>query len=259
MPGPAAGAPAGWRARPPPGPRPVQSCLPPSVACPSTGRPQRELLVERDVEGEDVHPGLAEEAEVAALDEPADQGPDRSRAGVPRRGDPVHLQVGVLRGDERVQARPGRGHRVRRDAGHLHVVERGVGLLPLLDQLHQRRVVRAQVGRGGVAGVAAVVGLGAAGRVGGPGLEVLHQRVALGVHELLAQQAGADHVALVADQGAVGLVVEGPLGHPEHDQRIENAGDHGEEQQAAQRSEMLPDEARKTIHDWLNRRILECS
>ena len=178
---------------------------------------------------------------------------------MPRRGDPVHLEVGVLRGDVRVQARPGRGDRVRRDLRDLDVVERGVGLLPLLDQLHQRRVVGAQVGRGGVAGVAAVVGLGAAGRVGGPGLEVLHQRVALGVHELLAQQAGADHVALVADQGAVGLVVEGPLGHPEHDHRVDDPGEHGEEQQAAQRSDVLPDNARKTIHDWLNRRILGCS
>ena len=55
-------------------------------------------------------------------------------------------------------------------------------------------------------------------------------------------------MALVADQRAVGLVVEGHLGDAEHDQRVEDPGEHGEEEQAAEGSEVLPDEARKTIH-----------
>src|SRR6516225_4718806 len=50
----------------------------------------------------------------------------------------------------------------------------------------------------------------------GPRLEVLRQRVALGGHEVLAQQAGADHAPVGADQRAVGLVVERHLRDGHH-------------------------------------------
>jgi hypothetical protein len=50
--------------------------------------------------------------------------------------------------------------------------------------------------------------------------------------------------------------VESHLGDAEHDQRVEDPDQDGEEEQAAQRSEVLPDEARKTIHDSVSRQIL---
>ena len=50
--------------------------------------------------------------------------------------------------------------------------------------------------------------------------------------------------AVEADQRPVGLVVERAPGHAEHGQRVDDAGDHGEDQQDAQRGDVLPDERR---------------
>src|SRR5450755_823172 len=72
----------------------------------SSRSPARQL-VERDVQVEHVHPRLTQEAQVPALDVGGDQRPYHGRAQVPGLGDPVHLQVGVLRGDVGVEARTG--------------------------------------------------------------------------------------------------------------------------------------------------------
>src|SRR5580700_1056528 len=55
-------------------------------------------LVESDVQGEDVHPGLAEDAEVAALGVLVDKRLDLGDRQVPCRRDPRDLDVRVLRG-----------------------------------------------------------------------------------------------------------------------------------------------------------------
>ena len=43
--------------------------------------------------------------------------------------------------------------------------------------------------------------------------------------EALADDLGADDLAVDLDQGAVGLVVEGDLADAEHDERVGHAGD----------------------------------
>jgi len=129
------------------------------------------------------------------------------------------------------------------------VIERRDGLLPLLDQLDQVRVVRAEVGRRGEQRVAAVVGLGrGVDRVRGPRLEVLRQRVALGVRELLAEQARTHHAAVVADHRAVGVVVEGQLADADHDGGVDEPAQHGEHQQGTEPRDVLPDENGKAVH-----------
>src|SRR5262249_45384222 len=100
----------------------------------------------------------------------------------------------------------------------------------------------------GVERVAAVVAGVPAGGRGRPGLEVLRQRRALGGDELLAQQAGAHLAATEADQGAAGLAVEGRLGDAEHGQRVDDPGQHGEDEQAAQGGDVLPDNSWKAVH-----------
>ena len=43
-------------------------------------------------------------------------------------------------------------------------------------------------------------------------------------------------------------MVEGTLRDTEHGQRVDDAGQHREEQQSAQRSDVLADEAGKAVH-----------
>jgi hypothetical protein len=56
--------------------------------------------------------------------------------------------------------------------------------------------------------------------------------------ELLADQAGADHLSVDLDQRAVGLVVEQQLGRAGHEERVDHAGDdhqhHGHQQAGEQ-------------------------
>src|SRR5215467_14176187 len=80
----------------------------------------------------------------------------------------------------------------------------------------------------------------------GPRLE---QRVALGVGEFLAEEAGADHSAVEFHQRAISLPVEQALGQAEHHERIKDPADRREDEQAAQPGKQLTDGGRKTRHD----------
>ena len=75
----------------------------------------------------------------------------------------------------------------------------------------------------------ALRGVAGAG-VGRAGLEVLGQRVALLVEEALADERGADDLAVgVLTKRAVGPVVEGALADGPDGQRVDDAGEHGED------------------------------
>src|ERR1700722_18494478 len=115
-------------------------------------------VVQGDVQREHVYPGLAQELDVAGLGVLGHQLLDLGHRQVPGRRHPVNLDGRVLRRDVGVETRSGRGDGVRRDRGNRHVIERQDLRLELLDVGDQGRVVRAEVGRGRVAGVAAVVG-----------------------------------------------------------------------------------------------------
>src|SRR5215467_983131 len=130
------------------------------------------------------------------------------------------------------------------------MIERGDLTLPLPDVCDKQLVIRPEIGRAAGERVAAA-GLvaGGGGRRRGPRLEVLRQRVALGVDELLAQQAGTRHLAVEADQRAVRLLAERHLADPEYHERVEDAADHREDQQAAEPGEQLAHNGRETRHD----------
>jgi len=74
-----------------------------------------------------------------------------------------------------------------------------------------------------------------AARVGLEVGEVGDEVVALALGERLAEQLGADHVAVVGDEGPVGLVVEQPLRDAGHGERVGDSEQDGEHQQDADR------------------------
>ncbi len=106
----------------------------------------------------------------------------------------------------RIEARGRGGDRVGRDVGDGDVFERGDRGLALLDRRDQVGVLRAQVAPAGCAAVVAV----ARGR--GSGLEVLGQRLAVGIREGLPDQCAADGLARrVLHRRAVRLPGQGEL------------------------------------------------
>ena len=94
--------------------------------------------------------------------------------------------------------------------------------------------LRAEVARAGGQRVVAVTGRRRAA------LEVLRQRVAVGVGERLPDQAAAHRLSVGLDDRAVGVVVQaGDLGHQPDEDRVGDAEDHGEHQQRPQRGPVL--------------------
>ena len=73
--------------------------------------------VEREVQLEHVHAGLAEEAEHAPVGVLLHEGEDIREWNVAFPGDPSRLDPGVGRGDVRVEARSGGGDRLDRNRG----------------------------------------------------------------------------------------------------------------------------------------------
>ena len=146
-------------------------------------RRSRCLLVEREVELEHVHAGLAEHAERAAVG--VARRPARARVSSvepAHLGDPVRLDPGVGLRDVRVDAGGRGGDRVDGDVGELEpgrelALAREVGLGLVGEVAAQREVVRAEVVEEGDVG-------GVAGDRG-PRLEVgrvaLEARAALGL------------------------------------------------------------------------------
>ena len=61
----------------------------------------------------------------------------------------------------------------------------------------------------------------------------------LGGAEGLADERGADHLAVALDERAVGLVGEQGLGHAGHGQRVEEAAEHGEHEHHAEGGDEL--------------------
>ncbi len=207
---------------------------PPAPLCVARGRhffAARSL--EREVEPQDVHAGLADEAQGAALGVLLDQFLDRGHGQVVLHGDPVDLEFGVGRGDVGVQAGAGGGDGVRGHLGRLDgVAGHGVvlhhGGLGLLDLPEQHLAVRGEVGRAGdgqpVPGVDRVL----PEAVRGAWLEV-PEAVAL-----LADQGRAGDLAVGLDLRAVRLVVEESLGDAGDDERVEDAGQQGQCQEGPQ-------------------------
>ena len=155
---------------------------------------------------------------------------------VPGAGDAWRLVEGVLHGDIGVEAGGGGGHRVDRYRGvRGQAVEGAVGTGPFGNFINENRIRRPQVRGGGVGPVVA-----ARGRAR---LEVLGQRVALGVGERLAEQRGADELAVLVDErfGVIALFLaahgdivraddlvaadheqDGEHNEPDHEQHVAN-------------------------------------
>ena len=133
----------------------------------------------------------------------------------------MRLDGRVGLGDVRVDAGRRERRRVDRHLGRgqarvIGPLEAEVGLEVLTRQVHRRALVGAVVAEVGDRG--AVAG----GR--GPRLEVL--RVAL---DVAGQQRRAGHLAVLADERAVGLARKGHLGDPGHDQRVDEPEQHRED------------------------------
>src|SRR5206468_815119 len=72
-----------------------------------------------------------------------------------------------------------------------------------------------------------------------PRLEVLGQRMSVFVAPGLADQLGADDLAVGGDEGAVGLVAEGEAADAPHRERIDDAGKDEQRDGDAERGEEL--------------------
>src|SRR5262249_60595236 len=108
-----------------------------------------------------------------------------------------------------------------------------------------------EVGVGG-AEVRGGAGHGVVAGAGGrwPGVEVLR------VRELLAEQRAADDLPVHLDERAVGLVVEGDLGHTGHDERVGQAADHREDDDPEDRRPELTGEG---THHFTPRALMTTS
>ena len=148
------------------------------------------------------------------------EGDDRALAEVASAGDPSCLREGVGNGDVGVETRPRCRHGIDRD---LRVggeaVEVPVGDDPVGDGVEKLRVRRSEVAAAAGGGVVAVPSRRRSR------LEVPGQRMSVFVVPGLADQLGADDLAVGGDEGAVGLVVERDPADAPHRERIDDAGE----------------------------------
>ena len=189
---------------------------------------QRAAGVQRQVQPQHMHPRLADEAQQRLLGVPLDQCAHFGFRQAAHAGHAGRLVVGRGAADVRVQP-AGRGgdqvHRHRRGVARVGGAQRRDARL---HRVGQRRVRRPQVGAGGVGGV---VGHRRGRRRAAP--EVL--RVAEG----LADQLGADHLAALGDQAAVGAGREGHLRDAGHGQRVDQTGEDRQRQEEHQGGSQL--------------------
>ena len=185
------------------------------------------VAVEGQVDVEDVHPRFAPEAEEAGLDVAFDDGADAGLGEAAGAGDAGDLEAGGFGGDFGVEAAGRRGDEVGGDG------ERGVGVFGAQagdvggDAGGEGLGGGAEVGAGGVGGVVGGGdGFGGVGGVGGGGGRGAALEVAR-AGEGLADEGGADHLAVAGEQAAVGLGGEEGLGEAGDRQRVGEPGEQG--------------------------------
>jgi hypothetical protein len=185
----------------------------------SRGPTRGRHAVERDVEQEHVHPRVAQQAELAPLGVPAHQRAHLLRAHPPGPGHPRDLELGIGRGDVRVEPGARRGDHVGRDLSALGAV--------LLDHMLDASGDQG-IGQLGVGG--AFVG---AGRGGGVIARTRGRRPRVEVFrpgERLSDQFTSDDSAGDLEHRAVGLPGKEELRHAGDDAGVHQTGDGAEQE-----------------------------
>ena len=185
--------------------------------------------VQRQIQRQNINPGLAEQSSHAALGVLRDQLADAIFRHLPRLRHARHLEQRRLRRDIGIEAAARGGDEIDGDGAP------GIFGLQLvdvfLDPVVQRLAGRAEVGAAGIGGIIGRRhGLGGIGRVRrrgrrGPAMEIFV------VLEFLPDQGGADHLAVLLDQAALRLLRKDHAGNRGHRERIGKAGDGGQQEQ----------------------------
>src|SRR5438105_7875651 len=173
-------------------------------------------LIEREIQLQNIHAGIAEDTEISPIGVLLDELANFVFAQSASFGDTRDLQLGITQTDLWIESATGRGNCICRNRlGFTQAIFRAIGGDPFFDRVVQFLRSWPQIAATRTASIVAV----ACGR--GSRVKIFR------VRERLAQQfRAADAPVCTGNQAAVGLVAKQQLRNSEHDERIQTAADH---------------------------------